>query len=46
MPTDGDKRLEQRVIDAAEAALAARGFVTAIDVLTGIGWLPPSSERA
>src|SRR5918996_5697796 len=46
MATDGDKRLEQRVIDAAEAALAARGYVTAIDVLTGIGWLPPSSERA
>jgi hypothetical protein len=46
MRTDGDKRLERRVIDAAEAALEARGFVTAIDVLTGLGWLPPSSERA
>jgi hypothetical protein len=46
MATDGDKRLERRVIDAAEAALAARGYVTAIDVLAGIGWLPPSSERA
>lgn len=46
MATDSDKRLERRVVDAAEAALAARGFVTAIDVLMGIGWLPPSSERA
>jgi len=46
MATDSDKRLERRVIDAAEAALAARGFVTAIDVLTGLGWLPPSGERA
>ena len=46
MASDDDKRLERRVVAAAEAALAARGFVTAIDVLTGLGWLPPSSERA
>jgi hypothetical protein len=46
MATDSDKRLKRRVIDAAEAALAARGFVTAIDVLMGLGWLAPSSERA
>src|SRR5215216_2329452 len=46
MATDSDKRLERRVIAAAEASLEARGFVTAIDVLTGLGWLPPSSERA
>ena len=46
MASDGDKRLEQRVIAAAEAALAARGVVTAIDVLTGLGWLPRSGERA
>jgi hypothetical protein len=44
MATDSDKRLERRVSDAAEAALAARGFVTAIDVLTGLGWLPPSGQ--
>jgi hypothetical protein len=43
MRTDGDER---RVIEAAEAALEARGFVTAIDVLGGLGWLPPSSEGA
>ena len=34
------------MIDAAEAALAVRGFVTAVDVLTGLGWLAPLSERA
>lgn len=46
MTTDSDKRLEQRVIAAAEAALAARRFVTAIDVLVGLGWLPASAEQA
>jgi hypothetical protein len=46
MASDSDKRLERRVIEAAEAALAARGVATAIDVLAGLGWLPPSSERA
>ncbi|MHB1548260.1 MAG: hypothetical protein ACYCX8_05925, partial [Acidimicrobiales bacterium] len=35
-------KLEQRVVRAAEAALAARQFVSAIDVLVGIGWLAPS----
>jgi hypothetical protein len=34
--------LEQRVVRAAEAALAARQFASAIDVLVGIGWLAPS----
>jgi len=46
MTTDNDKRLEQRVIAAAEAALAARRFVTAIDVFAGLGWLPASREQA
>lgn len=32
-------KLEQRVVRAAEAALAQRKFVTAIDVLVGVGWL-------
>jgi hypothetical protein len=36
-------KLERRVVAAAEAALAAQGFVSAIDVLTGMGWLPPGS---
>jgi hypothetical protein len=46
MATDRDKRLERRVSDAAESALAASGFVTAIDVLMGLGWLATSGERA
>src|SRR5688572_17973586 len=37
---DNSKRLEERTVAAAEAALAERNFVTAIDVLQGIGWLP------
>ncbi|MGO9792813.1 MAG: hypothetical protein ACLP8S_25825 [Solirubrobacteraceae bacterium] len=37
---DGSK-LERRVVRAAEAALAERQFVTAIDVLVGLGWLEP-----
>lgn len=31
--------LEQRVVRAAEAALAERQYVSAIDVLVGLGWL-------
>jgi len=34
--------LEQRVARVAEAAVAERRFVTAIDVLVGLGWLAPS----
>lgn len=34
--------LERRVVRAAEAALAERKFVTAIDVLVGVGWLQPA----
>jgi hypothetical protein len=34
--------LEQRVVRAAEAALAEQKFVAAIDILVGLGWLPPA----
>jgi hypothetical protein len=34
-------KLERRVAAAAEAALASRHYVAPLDVLTGIGWLPP-----
>ena len=37
--------LADRVARAAEAALAAQEYVSAIDVLGGIGWLDPSSEK-
>jgi len=33
--------IDRGVIRAAEAALAKRKFVTAIDVLVGVGWLEP-----
>lgn len=39
---DNGTKLKQRVVQAAEAALAERQFVSAIDVLVGIGWLAPS----
>ena len=32
-------KLEQRVVSAAEAALSEREYVTALDVLVGVGWL-------
>ncbi|MDQ6948740.1 MAG: DUF2293 domain-containing protein, partial [Actinomycetota bacterium] len=35
--------LETRVVRAAEAALAAQGYVSAIDVLIGVGWLTPQA---
>ncbi len=40
---DSRQRLERRVREAAEAALADRQFVTAIDVLVGLGWLATSA---
>lgn len=40
MTADKQDGLEDRVVRAAEAALAEEKFVTAIDVLEGLGWLP------
>jgi hypothetical protein len=40
--TMGGTALEQRVVRAAEAALAERRYVTAIDVFVGVGWLTRS----
>lgn len=39
---ESQKKLEARVIAAAESALVARKVVSAIDVLQGIGWLQQS----
>jgi hypothetical protein len=39
--TSTTDRLEERVARTAHAALDERGFVTAIDVLVGLGWLAP-----
>lgn len=41
MAGGGGGKLDRRVVRAAEAALAERKFVTAIDVLVGVGWLEP-----
>jgi hypothetical protein len=38
--------LENRVANAAEAALAAQGYASALDVLLRIGWLAPSAMQA
>jgi hypothetical protein len=39
--SEGASSLERRVVAAAEAALGDRGYVSAIDVLVGLGWLTP-----
>lgn len=38
-------KLEARVVLAADAALKRQGYVSAIDVLTGIGWLDQSTLK-
>ncbi len=43
MTTDAQPRLRDRVVRAAEAALAERQVVSPIDVLTGIGWMAQSA---
>ena len=37
------KALADRVVRAAEAALAAQGYVSPVDVLTGLAWLDPGT---
>jgi hypothetical protein len=34
-------KLERRVVAAAEQALTSRHYVSPLDVLTGMGWVPP-----
>ncbi|WP_410654512.1 DUF2293 domain-containing protein [Amycolatopsis sp. lyj-112] len=36
----GEAKLEQRVVETAEKLLSTRKSVTALEILTGIGWLP------
>jgi hypothetical protein len=38
-------KLRDRVVKAAEGALAARGYVSPLDVLVGIGWLDPGAMK-
>jgi hypothetical protein len=44
--SENDEKLRRRVISVAEAALGRSGYVSALEVLAGLGWLPESSERA
>jgi hypothetical protein len=39
------KPLPDRIARAAEAALAAQGYVSPVDVFTGIGWLDPGAAE-
>jgi hypothetical protein len=43
MKPDHRNKLQMRVANAAKLALSEQGYVSPIDVLTGIGWLPPSA---
>jgi hypothetical protein len=45
MQPDNRKKLNDRVMKAAEAALAAQKYVSALDVLVGIGWLDPGAIK-
>ena len=45
MNSKNRQSLADRVIRAAEASLAAQGYVAPLDVLLGIGWLDPNSEK-
>ena len=46
MHPDNRKQLAHKVSSAAESALYARGFVTSIDVLVGVGWLTPAAVES
>jgi len=46
MHPDKREELEKRVVRAAEEVLAAQGYVTAIDVLMGMGLLAPTHVKA
>lgn len=46
MKPENLEKLEQRVVRAAEGALAERQYVSAIDVLVGVGWLAPTHVAA
>lgn len=43
MTPQNRKKLAARVASAAYTAVAAKGYVSAIDVLVGIGWLDPGA---
>jgi hypothetical protein len=46
MHPDNREQLAHKVSAAAESALRARGFVTSIDILVGVGWLAPAAVES
>ena len=45
MNPENRKKLADRVIKAADTALAAKNYVSPVDVLVGIGWLDPAALK-
>ena len=45
MNPENRSKLADRVVRAAEAALAAQNYVSPLDVLLGIGWLDPGAVK-
>ena len=45
MNPENCRKLADRVVKAAEAALAAQHYVSPVDVLLGIGWLDPGTVK-
>lgn len=45
MNPDNRNKLRARVVRAAEAVLARQGYVSAVDVLSGIGWLDQATLK-
>lgn len=45
MASENRQILEKRVIAAADNALYHKGFVSALDIFLGLGWLPPIAEK-
>jgi hypothetical protein len=45
MPRSNAKPLDERVSEAAEAALAAQNYVSWLDILLGTHWLDPNTAR-
>ena len=45
MARKNQRPLADRVAEAAEAALAAQDYVSAVDVLIGIRWLDPGAAK-
>ncbi|WP_156795381.1 hypothetical protein [Bradyrhizobium icense] len=45
MHPENRKKLDDRVIRAAEAALTVQKYVSPVDVLVGIGWLDPGTLK-